>query len=100
MDAADWIFPNKKTGNHESYPQESVKKVAVNAGVPGFKLHASRHYFCSTCVMGGIDTLTIAAWLGHSDGGVAYRENLWASESSNTRRSQAQKLSFGAVVQA
>ena len=41
MDAADWIFPNKKTGNHESYPQESVKKVAVNAGVPGFKLHDS-----------------------------------------------------------
>jgi len=29
-----------------------------------------RHYFCSVCVMAGIDFIPIAAWLGHKDGGI------------------------------
>ena len=32
--------------------------------------HDLRHFFASTCVMAGIDFMTIAGWLGHSDGGV------------------------------
>jgi integrase len=32
--------------------------------------HDLRHYFCSVCVMAGIDFMTIAAWLGHKDGGI------------------------------
>ena len=32
--------------------------------------HDLRHYFASQCVMGGIDYMTIAEWLGHQDGGI------------------------------
>jgi integrase len=32
--------------------------------------HDLRHYFCSMCVMAGLDFMTIAAWLGHKDGGI------------------------------
>jgi hypothetical protein len=31
--------------------------------------HDLRHLFCSFSVMSGIDFMTIAAWLGHKDGG-------------------------------
>jgi integrase len=40
------------------------------AGLPDFCFHDLRHYFISTCVMAGIDYLTIARWVGHRDGGV------------------------------
>ena len=49
--------------------------------------------------MGGIDTLTIAAWLGHSDGGLLIGK-IYGHLNPQHRRSQAEKLSFGAVVQA
>jgi integrase len=39
-------------------------------GMPDFTLHLTRHYFISTCVMAGIDYMTIAKWVGHRDGGV------------------------------
>ncbi len=34
------------------------------------RIHDLRHYFCSMCVMAGIGYMTIAAWLGHKDGGI------------------------------
>jgi len=32
--------------------------------------HDFRHFFCSNCIELGIDFKVIAAWLGHSDGGI------------------------------
>lgn len=40
------------------------------AGLDWIGFHDLRHYFCSVCVMAGIDFMTIAAWLGHKDGGI------------------------------
>ena len=40
------------------------------AGLDWVGFHDLRHYFCSVCVMAGIDFMTIAAWLGHKDGGI------------------------------
>ena len=33
------------------------------AGLEWVGFHDLRHYFCSVCVMAGIDFMTIAAWL-------------------------------------
>ncbi len=40
------------------------------AELPWVGFHDLRHCFCSVCVMAGIDFTTIAAWLGHKDGGI------------------------------
>ena len=40
------------------------------AGMDYVGFHDFRHFFASTCVMAGIDFMTVASWLGHSDGGV------------------------------
>jgi site-specific recombinase XerD len=40
------------------------------AGLSWLGFHDLRHYFCSMCVMAGIDFMTIASWLGHKDGGI------------------------------
>lgn len=42
--------------------------MAVN--LPSFEFHDCRHYFISMCVTSGINYMTIARWVGHSDGGV------------------------------
>ena len=38
--------------------------------MPWAGFHDFRHFFASQCVMGGLDFMTIAHWLGHSDGGI------------------------------
>jgi integrase len=44
--------------------------MARKARLDWLGFHDLRHYFCSICVMAGIDFMTIAAWLGHKDGGI------------------------------
>ena len=40
------------------------------AELPSVGFHDLRHFFASQWVMGGLDFMTIAHWLGHSDGGI------------------------------
>jgi integrase len=49
---------------------EMKRLVLERAELPTFGFHDCRHYFISMCVMSGIDFMTIAAWVGHKDGGV------------------------------
>ena len=50
--------------------RESLNAVRAVAELPWFGFHDLRHMFASRCVMAGIDFMTVAAWLGHSDGGI------------------------------
>jgi integrase len=43
--------------------------VRAKAKLPWVGFHDFRHFFASQCVMAGIDFMTVAGWLGHSDGG-------------------------------
>ncbi|MBA3831050.1 MAG: site-specific integrase [Chthoniobacterales bacterium] len=68
-----WLFPSPQRGPRDVHAKrfrESLKLVRARAGLPGLGFHDFRHYFCSACVMAGIDFMTISLWLGHSDGGV------------------------------
>jgi len=47
--------------------RETLKQVRKAAGLPWLGFHDLRHAFASQCVMAGIDFITIAARLGHSD---------------------------------
>ena len=72
----NFLFPSYRLGkpyrtrNAVQSFQKMVEGVRAVVGMPDFTLHLCRHYFISTCVMAGIDFMTIAKWVGHKDGGV------------------------------
>src|ERR1039458_7962623 len=70
---SDWVFPSPQRGQKDlgarSF-QESLRLVRERAGMLGFHFHDCRHHFISMAVMSGVDFMTIAAWVGHRDGGV------------------------------
>jgi integrase len=68
-----WLFPSPRRGPRDEHAmsfRESLKIARKAAGLEWVGFHDLRHYFCSMCVMAGIDFMTIAAWLGHHDGGI------------------------------
>lgn len=70
---SSWLFPSPQRGSRDEHARsfrESLKVARKAAGVEWVGFHDLRHYFCSMCVMAGIDFMTIAAWLGHKDGGI------------------------------
>ena len=70
---SSWLFPSPQRGErdiHAKSLRESFKLARLKAGLPHVGFHDFRHFFASQCVMAGIDFMTVAHWLGHSDGGV------------------------------
>jgi integrase len=70
---SSWLFPSPQRGDRDVHARsfrESLKLARKAAGLEWVGFHDLRHYFCSMCVMAGIDFMTIAAWLGHKDGGI------------------------------
>ena len=69
-----WMFPSPRASeNGMGYfanPQKLLNEVKQEVNLPDFKFHDLRHFFISFCVMSGIDTMTVAAWVKHADGGV------------------------------
>jgi integrase len=68
-----WLFPSPQRGARDEHAKsfrESLKIARQAARLEWVGFHDLRHYFCSVCVMTGIDFMTIAAWLGHKDGGI------------------------------
>ena len=68
-----WLFPSPRRGPQDEHARsfrESLKIARKAASLEWVGFHDLRHYFCSICVMAGIDFMTIAAWLGHRDGGI------------------------------
>ena len=55
-------------------PILSAKKALITVckalNFPNFTHHSLRHYFVSNAIEKGVDFKTIAAWVGHKDGGI------------------------------
>jgi integrase len=66
------------------------------AKLPWVGFHDLRHYFCSMCVMAGIDFMTIAAWLGHKDGGILVGK-VYGHLLDEHRQKAAKRVSFGST---
>ena len=63
-----WLFPSPRRGPRDEHAKsfrESLKMARKAAEIEWVAFHDLRHYFCSVCVMAGIDFMTIASWLGH-----------------------------------
>lgn len=72
-----WLFPSRRKttqGGVEAKRnittfKKTQEKIEKKTGLD-FSDHSFRHYFASRAVMSGRDFMTIARWLGHSDGGI------------------------------
>jgi integrase len=70
---SSYLFPSPQRGNKDLHVRtfkQSFHKAREAAGLAQIGFHDFRHLFISKCVMGGIDFMTIAEWVGHQDGGV------------------------------
>lgn len=90
------LFPSPRPGDYErnmTTPTKSFHAIRQDAGLPDLRLHDLRHWFISWAVMNGIDTMTIASWVGHSDGGVLIGK-VYGHLDPKHKRSAAEKLTF------
>ena len=92
-----WLFPSPQRGARDEHAKsfrESLKIARKAAGLQWIGFHDLRHYFCSVCVMAGIDFMTIAAWLGHKDGGILIGK-VYGHLLDEHRQRMAAKLTIG-----
>ncbi len=92
-----WLFPSPQRGPQDipaKTLRESFKLARAEARLPAAGFHDLRHLFCSFCVMAGIDFMTIAAWLGHKDGGILIGK-VYGHLLDEHRRNMAAKLTIG-----
>ena len=51
-------------------PRIALENACERLGIDHLRVHDLRHIFATRCIEGGVDLPTLAAWLGHKDGGV------------------------------
>jgi integrase len=97
---SDWLFPSPQRGQKDLGArtfQESLKLVRTQASMPGFRFHDCRHHFISMAVMSGVDFMTIAAWVGHRDGGVLIGK-VYGHLANEHRKAMADRVNFGPTM--
>jgi len=104
----EWIFPSPQRGEkdiraktfRESLIRARTHAAKLDPELASRAFHDCRHHFISYAVMSGIDFMTIAAWVGHKDGGILIGK-VYGHLADSHKREQAQRLNFGpAVVEA
>jgi integrase len=95
-----WLFPSPQRGEKDIPAKtfrESLAMARNAAGLPAFGCHDCRHHFISMCVMAGIDFMTIAAWVGHKDGGVLIGK-VYGHLANEHRKAMADRLTFEPTI--
>jgi integrase len=91
-----WVFPSPQRGEkdiHANTMKESMRLVRAKAKLGWVGFHDMRHMFISKCVMAGVPYMTIAAWVGHKDGGVLIGK-VYGHLSEDHKAETAGRLSF------
>jgi integrase len=91
-----WLFPSPQRGHRDEHARtfrESLLLTRKGAGLNWVGFHDLRHFFASFCVMAGLDFMTIAAWLGHKDGGILVGK-IYGHLLDDHRKKAARKVSF------
>ena len=97
---SQWLFPSPRRGDKDLHTESFTRALMLAreaAGLPHISSHDCRHHFVSMCVMSGIDFMTIAAWVGHKDGGVLIGK-VYGHLANEHRQLMAEKLNFEPVV--
>ena len=93
---SEWLFPSPRRGEKDRPAKtfvETLRLVRKSAGLTRIGFHDLRHFFISMCVMSGIDYMTIAQWVGHSDGGILIRK-VYGHLSNEHAQKQAARVNF------
>jgi len=94
---SQWLFPSPQRGQKD-IPSRSFRESLIlareEAGLEHIGFHDCRHHFISMSVMAGIDYMTIAAWVGHKDGGILIGK-VYGHLANEHRQRAAQKLVLG-----
>lgn len=97
---SQWLFPSPQRGEkdiHAATFRESLSMAKAKAEMQAFGFHDCRHTFISMCVMAGVDFMTIAAWVGHRDGGVLIGK-VYGHLADAHKRAQAARVSFTPTI--
>ena len=97
---SQWLFPSPQRGERvipAKTFRESLRLARTQAKMPDFNFHDCRHHFISMCVMSGVDFMTIAAWVGHRDGGVLIGK-VYGHLANEHRKAMAERVNFGPVA--
>jgi integrase len=97
---SQWLFPSPQRGDRDIPAKtfrESLGLARTQAKMPDFNFHDCRHHFISMCVMSGVDFMTIAAWVGHRDGGVLIGK-VYGHLANEHRKAMAERVNFGPVA--
>ena len=95
-----WLFPSPRRGDQDIRARslkQSLDLARTAADLPWVGFHHLRHYFCSWCVMSGIDFMTVASWAGHSDGGILIGK-VYGHLADEHKKAAAARVSFGLRV--
>jgi integrase len=95
-----WMFPSPQRGEKDIPAKtfkESLNLSRAAAKMPNFNFHDCRHHFISMCVKSGIDFMTIAAWVGHKDGGVLIGK-VYGHLANEHREAMAERVNFGPML--
>ena len=87
-----FVFPGEDDG-HACDPHKTFHELRLAIGKPAITLHDFRHYFASNSVMSGVDLMTVASWLGHTDGGRLVQK-VYGHLSTEFRKQSAGKVQF------
>lgn len=68
----------------------TLKRVTTKLGIKPFKNHDLRDYYATSCLEAGVPVHTVAAWMGHADGGA-----LLLKTYAHLRDSHASELAEG-----
>jgi integrase len=74
--------------------QKTIDAACQKSGVKRVTHHDFRHLFATICIEAGVDIPTVAAWLGHSDGGVLAMKTYGHLRIEHSQQS-AEKVNFG-----
>jgi len=95
-----WLFPSSRRGEKDNPCtsfQKTFKLARIAAKLPNFHFHDCRHHFISICVMSGIDYMTIAEWVGHSDGGILIGK-VYGHLADGHKKAMASKVNFAPTI--
>jgi integrase len=90
---SDFLFPAASEAGSIGSLRGTFEKVREEAGLPNLHFHDTRHHFISECVMSGVDFMTIAKWVGHSDGVLIGK--VYSHLSNEHTQRAAKKVTFG-----
>jgi len=76
----------------------AISGACKELGFPRFGHHSMRHFFASNAIEQGIDFKTVAAWLGHKDGGVLVAQ-VYGHLREEHSEAMALKMTFDATPQ-